>query len=174
MRAGLLWTIAAIFVPLSFVTIGGGQSIVAEAHRQSVTVQGWLTEQQFIADFVLSRLAPGPGSLLITLLGWQAAGWEGAVVATLAIFLPSSLLLYGLARLWARTRGRWWQRAVERGLAPVASGLILAASLTVLQAAEGGALAWAVAAASTLALGLTRVSPFLVLGAGAAVFWLTT
>ncbi len=102
MRHDVLWTIAAIFVPLSFATIGGGQSVVAEVHRQAVSVQGWMPEGQFVTDFALSRLAPGPGSLLITLIGWQVAGWAGAAVASLAIFLPSSLLLYGLARLWAR------------------------------------------------------------------------
>lgn len=174
MRGGILWAIAAIFAPLSFATIGGGQGIVTEVHRQAVTVQGWIPEQVFVTDFALSRLAPGPGSLLITLIGWQAAGWQGALVASLAIFLPSSLLLYGLARIWARYRGRPWQRAVERGLAPVAAGLILAASLTVLQAAEGGWVAWAVAGASTLLLTTTRLSPFVVLGAGALAFVATT
>lgn len=174
MRDSLLWTIAAIFVPLSFATIGGGQSVIAEIHRQAVSVQGWMPEQQFVYDFALSRLAPGPGSLLVTLIGWQVAGWAGAAVASLAIFLPSSLLLYGLARLWARYRGRPWQRAVERGLAPVAAGLILAGSLTVLEATEGGWRAWSVALVSTLLLTATRVSPFLMLAAGALVFLATT
>ncbi len=174
MREGVLWTIASVFVPLSFATIGGGQGVVAEVHRQAVTVQGWIPEQQFITDFALSRLAPGPGSLLITLIGWQAAGWAGALVASLAIFLPSSILLYGIAHVWSRYRGRPWQRAVERGLAPVAAGLILAASLTVLQAAQGGWIAWAVAAASTLVLSTTRLSPFVLLAAGAVVFLATT
>ncbi len=174
MRPDLLWTLAAIFVPLSFATIGGGQGIVAEMHRQAVDVQAWMPEQQFMADFALSRLAPGPGSLLVTLIGWQVGGWAGALVASLAIFLPSSLLLYGLARLWARYRGRPWQRAVERGLAPVAAGLILASSLTVLQAAQGGWIAWAVAASATILLLRTRLSPFVVLGAGALVFAATT
>lgn len=174
MRADLLWTLATIFVPLSLATIGGGQGIVAEMHRQAVTVQGWMPEQQFMADFALSRLAPGPGSLLVTLLGYQVAGWAGALVASLAIFLPSSLLLYALASLWGRFRDRPWQRAVERGLAPVAAGLILAASLTVLGAAEGGPIAWVVAGTSTVLLTATRLSPFLVLGAGALVFLATT
>ena len=174
MRGALLWTIAAIFAPLSFATVGGGQGIVAEVHRQAVSVQGWMPEQQFVADFALSRLAPGPGSLLVTLIGWQVAGWQGALVASLAIFLPSSLLVYGLARVWASYQGRPWQRAVERGLAPIAAGLILAASLTVLQAADGGWLAWAVAAAATLLLSTTQVSPFVTLGLGALVFLATS
>jgi chromate transporter len=174
MRGHLLWTIAVIFVPLSFATIGGGQGIVAEVHREAVSAQGWISENQFITDFALSRLAPGPGSLLITLIGWQVAGWAGALVASLAIFLPSSLLLYGLARLWARYRGRPWQRAIERGLAPVAAGLILAGAITVLQAAEGGWRAWLVAGLGAFVLSVTRISPFPVLAAGAAIFLLTT
>src|SRR5947199_166088 len=56
----------------------------------------------------------------------------------------------------------------------VAAGLILAGSLTVLEAAQGGWVAWAVAAASTLVLSMTRVSPFLMLGVGALVFVATT
>lgn len=174
MRGDVLWTMFLIFAPLSLATIGGGQSVVAEYHRQVVAQHGWLTEQQFVYDFALSRLAPGPGSLLVTLIGWQVAGWAGALVASVAIFLPSSLLVYGLAHLWARFRGRPWQRAVERGLGPIAAGLILAASLTVLEAAEGGWLAWAVALASTVLLTVTRISPFLLLGVGALVFLATT
>jgi chromate transporter len=174
MRSDLLWTMLVIFAPLSFATIGGGQSVIAEIHREAVVQQGWISEQQFVYDFALSRLAPGPGSLLVTLIGWQVAGWAGALVASVAIFLPSSLLLYGLARLWARFRGRPWQRAVERGLTPIAAALILAGSLTILQAAEGGWLAWAVAGLSTVALMATRVSPFVLLTLGALVFLATT
>lgn len=174
MRAHVLWTLVTIFVPLSFATIGGGQGIMADVHRQVVSVHGWMPEDQFITAFALSRLAPGPGSLLITLVGWDVGGWVGAVVASLAIFLPSSLLLYGLARLWSRYQGRAWQRAVERGLAPVAAGLMLAAAITVLQATPGGWIAWAVAAASAALLTLTRVSPFVALAGGALVFLATT
>jgi chromate transporter len=174
MRADLLLTILAVFGPLSFATIGGGQGIMPELHRQAVVQQHWISEQQFVFDFAISRLSPGPGSLLVTLIGWQAGGWAGALAASVAIFLPSSLLLYGLARLWAHYRNRPWQRAVERGLAPVAAGLILAGSLTVLEASGGDWLAWAVAGLSTFVLSLTRVSPFLMLAAGALVFLATT
>jgi chromate transporter len=174
MRADLLLTILAVFGPLSFATIGGGQGIMPELHRQAVVQQHWISEQQFVFDFAISRLSPGPGSLLVTLIGWQAGGWAGALAASVAIFLPSSLVLYGLARLWAHYRNRPWQRAVERGLAPVAAGLILAGSLTVLEASGGDWLAWAVAGLSTFVLSLTRVSPFLMLAAGALVFLATT
>lgn len=170
MKPALLLSLLAVFAPLSFTTIGGGQSVVSEIHRQVVTQHAWLDEEAFVTLFALSRLAPGPGSLLVTLIGWTVDGWAGAIVASLGIFVPSSLLLYALARLWVRHRGARWQRAIEQGLAPIAAGLILAAALTLLQAARGGPAAWLVTTASTLALATTRTSPFLLLAAGAAIF----
>lgn len=168
-----LWHLLVVFLPLSFLSVGGGQSVIADIHRQSVGVYQWMSDPQFLNLFALSRMAPGPGSLLAALVGWQVAGWAGALVAAVAIFAPSSFLVYGLARLWARTRGARWQVAVERGLAPVAAGMILAAVFVLLSSTEGGWLAWAVALGSGAVLLATRVSPFLPLGVGAAVFlWL--
>ena len=169
-RGAALLALAGVFAPLSFATIGGGQSVVTEIHRQVVLQHHWLDEAGFVTLFALSRLAPGPGSLLVTLIGWVVAGWMGAVVASVAIFVPSSLLLYGLARLWVRHRGARWQVAIERGLAPIAAGLILSAALTLVRASQGGAYAWVVAGGSTGVLYFTRMSPFLLLAAGAAVF----
>ena len=169
-RGQILLAILAVFAPLSLTTIGGGQSVLSEIHRQAVLEHGWLTEDGFVTLYAFSRMSPGPGSLLVTMIGWEAAGWAGALVASIAIFVPSSLLLYGVARLWRRHSGARWQRAIEAGLAPIAAGLILAAALTVAQAARGGVAAWAVAGASTAALVATRVSPVLLLVAGALIF----
>ena len=170
MNAPILADLLAVFAPLSFLTIGGGQSIVADIHRQAVDIYGWLTESEFMDLFAISRITPGPGSLLVTLVGYRVASGLGALIASVAIFVPSSLLVYGLARLWARHREATWTRVIQAGLVPVAAGMILAASCTVLRAAEGGPWAWSVAAASTLALMYTRINPFLLLGAGALVF----
>lgn len=165
-----LGALAAVFAPLSLVSVGGGQTVIAGIHRQVVDVHGWLTPAQFVTDFAVSRMAPGPGSLLATLIGWQVAGLPGALVATLAIFGPSCLLIYGVALAWKRARGARWQRALEGGLRPVAAGMILAAALVLLQSLAGGWLAITVALAATAALLATRADPILLLGAGAAVF----
>ncbi len=160
----------SVFAPLSFLTVGGGQSVVADIHRQAVNVYSWMNDEQFLNLFALSRVTPGPGSLLVTLVGWQVAGLLGALMASFAIFVPSSLLVYALARVWARYKKSLWTRAIELGLAPVAAGMILAASCTILRAAEGGPWAWGVAIVATLLLMYTRVSPFLLMGAGGMIF----
>ena len=166
-----LGDLLAVFAPLSFLTVGGGQSILSDMHRQAVQVHAWMDDGEFLDLFALSRITPGPGSLLVTLVGWHVAGLAGALVASAAIFLPCSVLVYGLAHLWSRYKTRPWIRAIEAGLVPVAAGMILAASATVLRAAEGGPWAWGLAAVSTLLLMFTRMNPFLMLGIGGVVFW---
>lgn len=170
MNLDTLLKLAVYFTPLSFLTIGGGTSIIADMHRQTVQVFHWFTDEQFLNIFGLSRLTPGPGSLVVTMVGWKVAGAAGAIVASLAIFLPSSLLVFALAHIWGRYRGAKWQAAIEMGLAPIAAGMVLTSAITLLEAAPGGLVAWIVAGASTLLLVFTKINPLYLLAAGAAVF----
>lgn len=169
MREASLTNLLLLFAPLSLLSVGGGQSVLAEI--QTIVVgNGWLTQQEFLDTYAVARIAPGPNSLIVTLIGWKVAGWQGALVASIAIFVPSSLLLYSFINVWGRFRGATWQLAVERGLGPIASGLILASSAALLQHAEGGWIAWLLAAAICIAALKTAWSPILMLFAGAAVF----
>jgi chromate transporter len=108
-----LLALTLVFVPLSLLSIGGGASLLAEIEHQSVTVQGGTTQREFADLFAISRAAPGPGTMLSTLIGWKVAGPAGALTATLALYLPSSLLVYGAARLWGRWRGSVWRRSPQ-------------------------------------------------------------
>ncbi len=170
MRDNPYLSLLAVFVPLSLISFGGGQAIIPEIHRQAVQGHQWIGEATFLADYAIARMAPGPTSLIVTLVGWQAAGVIGAVLATVAIFAPSSLLVLALARVWARYRGAPWQKAVERGLAPVAAGLILAASLTLFQAIAGGWIAIALGLVSTALVMTEKVNPLLLIAGGAVAF----
>ena len=123
MREGLgddLVALAIVFAPLSLLSFGGGNAVLADIATQAITVHHWTSEREFADLFALSRAAPGPGSMLATLIGWNLAGIAGALVATLAYYVPSALLVYGVARMWGRWRGTLWHSAVERGVAPIA------------------------------------------------------
>lgn len=159
-----------IFVPLSLVSIGGGPSVIAEMQHQAVVVHGWVTQREFADLFAISRAAPGPGALLATLIGWQAAGWLGALVVTLAFFLPSSLLACGAAHVWNRWRGSPWHAAIEAGFAPIAAGLVLAGAFAILQSSTGP-LAWGAAlSVAACRIWRPRLHPLILLGLGAAAF----
>ena len=81
------------------------------------------------------------------------------VVATLAIYLPSSLVVYGAVSWWLRKHGSPWRAAIEQGLAPVAVGLIFAGVLAVTQAAHLNALGLATTAVSATVLYLHPDQP---------------
>jgi len=164
MRDNIYLQLIAVFAPLSLLSIGGGQSVIADINQQAVAIHRWLTQREFVDLFAISRAAPGPGSLLATLIGWKAAGWTGAIIASLALFLPSSLLAYAATRVWRRHDRHPWHRRAQTGLAPVATGLILASSLTVLRAASSTWSIWVLAlAALAVFMSRSRINPLFVL-----------
>jgi len=171
MKDDLPLALIAVFVPFSLVSIGGGTSIVAGIQHQAVDVHHWLTAREFLDMFAISRAAPGPGSMLTTLVGWQVMGWTGAIIATLALFVPSSLLCYGVAMIWRRYRGQRWHTALEKGLTPVGLGLVLAGVVSILRINGGGVLSWGVALGSAALMSWRpRLHPLLVFALGGAVF----
>jgi chromate transporter len=154
-------------------SIGGGASLLADMEHQSVAVHGWTTPRESADLFAISRVAPGPGTMLSALIGWKAAGWAGTVTATAALYLPSSMLVYGTAQLWGRWRGSTWRSAVERGLAPIAAGLILSGGIAVLRVSPGGPAVWLAAVVATvLMLRWPRLHPLALFAAGGALFGL--
>jgi len=166
-----LLALALVFAPLSLLSIGSGAALLAEIEHQSVGVHAWTTQREFADLFAISRAAPGPGTMLSTLIGWKVAGLTGALTATVALYLPSSLLVFGTARLWRRWRGSVWHSAVERGLAPIAAGLILAGGIAVMRVSPGGPAVWAAAIASTaLILRWPSLHPLALFAASGALF----
>jgi chromate transporter len=171
MKDDIPLALIAVFVPFSLVSIGGGTSIIAGIQHEAVDVHHWVTAREFVDLFAISRAAPGPGSMLTTLIGWHVWGWSGAVIATLALYVPSSLLCYGVASVWRRHRGKRWHGALEAGLAPVGIGLVLAGVIALFRVSGGGVLSWGVALGSAVLLSWQpKFHPLLLFLIGGAVF----
>jgi len=166
----LLVSLCLAFAPLSLMAIGGGASILGELQYTVVDQKHWLTNQAFLDMFAISRVAPGPGTLIVTLMGWHLAGWLGAVLSTVAIFAPSSLLVVTVAYFWHRRPNAAWQNALIYGLAPLAAGLVLSSVIALLQEAKGGWIAWCVAVLVALAAQKIRLGPLTLMGLGSIVF----
>lgn len=168
---GTLLALFAVFAPLSLLSFGGSNAVLADIAQQSVAVHGWTNEREFADFFALSRGAPGPGSMLVALIGWKVAGLSGAIVATASLYLPGAALLYAASRLWGRWRGSRWHSAIEQGMAPIAAGLFLSGGIAVLRLSPGGPAVWAAALVTTAALlRWPKLHPLPLLAAGAALF----
>jgi chromate transporter len=166
-----LLTLMIVIAPLSLAAIGGAASIYAPLQQQVVDTYHWLSGREFIELFAIARVTPGPGSMLTTLIGWNVAGLAGALVATLALFIPSSVLCFAVARNWGRYRGTAWHTALDNGLRPIGAGLLLAGALKILRLEDAGLLAWILAGGvAALLTWRPLLHPMYLLGAGAAIF----
>ncbi|MEN6565311.1 MAG: chromate transporter [Veillonellales bacterium] len=131
-----------LFSSLSLASIGGGNTVIPDIHREAVLAHHWLTDGEFIAAFAIAQAAPGPGSLIVALVGWKAAGWPGAIIATIAMYGPSCTLTYFGSRLWLKFQNSHWQMAIEQGLAPISIGLIFASGWVIAQSIDTNWLAY--------------------------------
>jgi chromate transporter len=76
MNRSTLLQLIIVFGSLSLLSFGGTNTVLPEMHRQAVTVNYWLTDQEFASVFAISQMAPGPSSLIVGLVGLKAiVGW---------------------------------------------------------------------------------------------------
>jgi chromate transporter len=166
--ASPLPALAALFAELSMLAVGGANALVPEMQRR-VAEQGWMGPGEFAALFALAQAAPGPNMLVITLVGWQAGGLSGALVATGAFVLPSGVLTYVVSGLWERFRDARWRRVVQAGLTPVTVGLVMAAAVLLCRAAVSDIPTLLLVLATMAVLLATRLHPLWLLGGGAVL-----
>lgn len=169
MISPVLLDLARQFLTLSLLSIGGANAIIPEIHLRAVEIEHWMTDADFSEMFALSQAAPGPNVLIVSLIGWKAAGVAGALVAMLAMCAPSSLLTYHFANVWERFREAPLRIAIQAALAPVTVGLIVASGYVLTRAIDHQWLAYVVTG-TTLVLALTtRLHPLWMLAAAAVL-----
>jgi chromate transporter len=88
-----LTSLFLIFVKIGAVVFGSGYVLLAFLRADLVERLRWLTEQQLLDAVAVGQVTPGPVFTTATFIGYLLAGWTGAAVATLGIFLPAFLLV---------------------------------------------------------------------------------
>jgi chromate transporter len=154
---------------LSSVAVGGFISIVPDLHRFVVETHPWMTDERFVTLFALAQVAPGPNSIVVTLIGWEVAGAAGAALATAAACLPTLVIAYTTSLFWTRYNQAAWYRTFERAVAPFAVGLVLATGVLLTGGTSGRWTSYAVTAATVAFLLVTRRSPMIPLSIAAVL-----
>jgi len=164
-----LLDIAGVFAYLSLLTVGGGMAAFPELKELTVDSYHWLTFPQLLHYYSLGQLAPGPNMMMVASVGAQVAGLPGAAVALAAFLLPTGLLTLAIGRLWNRLADWPWRPAIERGLASVSVGLVLAGTVIMARGAITLPLHVVLALGTFALLMLTKVNPAVPIVAGGAV-----
>jgi chromate transporter len=158
-----------VFAYLSLLTVGGGMAAFPELQYLTVDVHQWLTQPQLVHLYSIGQMAPGPNMMMIVPIGDWAAGALGAVVVLVAFFAPTGLLTFLIGRLWKRLEAWPWRDAIQRGLAPVSIGLLLAGCFTMAKSAIFGRETAAIAACVLMILLQWRINPALLIAACAVI-----
>ncbi|WP_177181201.1 chromate efflux transporter [Parapedobacter koreensis] len=129
------WQIVSVFSGMSLTLFGGGMVIIPYMQAILVDELSWLQTKEYVDAIAFGQITPGPILVSVTFIGYKVAGILGAVLATLAIFLPSASLMIILAQYINYQHGRI--KAVFRGIRPVVIGMIMAAGIQLLMATPG-------------------------------------
>ncbi len=91
-----------IFFKIGAVIFGGGYAAIPFIQNEVCVYRNWLTTKEFLDGFALGQITPGPVAITATFVGFKVMGVIGALVSTIAIFLPSFLMLIVFVRIFKR------------------------------------------------------------------------
>ena len=127
----IYWQLLLVYLKVGLFGFGGGYAMLSLIQNEIVTKHAWLTEQQFTDIIAVSQVTPGPiGINSATYVGYSVTGsvW-GSTLATVAVCIPSFIMVIAIALAFAKVRHNRWVDAAFTGIRPASVGLIAAAAL---------------------------------------------
>ncbi len=108
------------------LVFGGGHVVLPLLERELVPA-GWISKEMFLAGYGAAQAVPGPLFTFSSYLGAMMGGWMGALIATIAIFLPAFLLVIGTLPFWDILRRKAKIQGALMGVSAAVVGILIAA-----------------------------------------------
>lgn len=172
-------SLADLYVSFSLLALQGFGGVLAVVQRELVERKRWMTREEFIEDWAVAQIMPGPNVVNLSLMiGGRYFGLRGAVVALAGILAAPLVLVLALALLYAHFAGNPQLAGALRGMGAVAAGLIAATGIKLLVALRGHPLGTPAClvfgAAAFVAIALLKLPlAWVLLGLGGLCCWLT-
>jgi chromate transporter len=181
-----LLQIAILFSTLSLSAFGGGKVVLPTMHHDAVQTRPdysfnnhqWMDDADFVNLFSISMAAPGPSMMVVTLVGLKAClpygaamAILGALVATLAMFVPSSFLVYFAGKWWDSWEESPWRHSIMDAIMPISTGLILAATWIIAKTSIHSLPTAIMGVVALLLMLFTKINPVLMMGVAGAISW---
>jgi chromate transporter len=165
----ILGKLLLFFLKAGSLTFGSGLVIVPFLEKGLVQSTGWLNERQFLVAVAIGMISPGPVVITATFVGYLVAGFWGATVSTVGIFLPSFLFVLIVAPILVRHRAQPEVQGFVKGAYAAAIGTILGASVLLGKIAIGDWLTTIIALLSVVVLFRWKISNPVLIAATAVV-----
>ena len=121
--------IFALMLRIDLFAFGGGQASLPLLFHEVVQARGWLDAQTFLDGIALGQVTPGPIVISATFIGYLLQGPAGGVVATLGIFLPSFLMVIGIAPYFPVLRSSARMSRAFGGIVSSFAGLLISVTI---------------------------------------------
>jgi chromate transporter len=164
-----LLTLAGVFLKAGALLYGSGYVLLAFLRGDLVERLGWLTDAQLLDAVAIGQVTPGPLFTTATFVGYVLGGIPGAIVATVAIFLPAFVFVALIGSIADRLRGRPLTAALLDGVNAAAVGLMTAVSIQLGVSAIQDALTVAIALGAGVAVWSGRIPSVLLVVLGGAI-----
>jgi len=132
----LFWT----FFVIGAFTLGGGYAVMSLIQSEIVVKQGWISESTFTDIVAISQMTPGPVGLnCSTYVGYEIGGVAGSAIASLAIVLPSFIIMMVIVRFYMKFHEGNTFKTVMDVVRPAVAGMIGAAAISlIVKASQDG------------------------------------
>jgi chromate transporter len=125
----VLWELFKTFFLMGFVSFGGGYAMLPIIET-AVTEYGWMSAERLTNMIAIAGMSPGPvAANSAILIGYSAAGINGAIVSALAILLPSLILVITVSAFFIKLHHNPVVERMFFGLKPIVTSLIIFAAI---------------------------------------------
>jgi chromate transporter len=140
-------SLSDLFISFTLLALQGFGGVLAVVQRELVEKKRWLTQEEFLEDWAVAQIMPGPNVVNLSLMiGGRYFGLPGALAALAGLIAVPLVLVLLLAILHAQFAANPAVAGALRGMAAVSAGMIGAAGLKLTGALSRGPLppAWCV------------------------------
>ena len=124
-----------LFLAFTWLALQGFGGVLAVVQRELVDRRQWLTREQFVEDWALAQLMPGPNVVnLSMMIGDRYFGPRGALAALAGMLAAPLAVVLLVAVLWAQVAAHPVAQSALRGMGAVSAGLVMGAGLRLMGA----------------------------------------
>ncbi len=173
------------YLKIGFLGFGGGYAMLSFIYHEVVERHGWVGGAELADIIAISQMTPGPIAInSATYIGYNVAGFWGAVVATIAVCTPAMTLMIAVTQFFIHLRDNIYVENLIRFMRPVVVGMIGAAGVALIFPTDESAQSfidiwsWVLFALAFIATATKRVGVITIIiasaAAGIAIYYLPT
>lgn len=152
------------FFKIGAFTFGGGYAMIPLIEEEVVNNKKWLEKEEFMDVLVVSQSLPGALAVNCSIfLGYKIGGLIGAIMALLAVILPSFIIIIIIAAFFMQFRNNYYVNAAFKGITAAVPMLVLVGAISLSKGLEKSIRTIVTIIVALIALTLFDIHPIIVI-----------